>query len=130
MTRREEDDMRKKIVNLTPHPITLYVPYTLTPHDDEEITTIPPSGEVARVETLTRQTGRRLLDAPIVSHQPDRITGLPAPEEGTTYVVSLLVRQTLGLDRADVVAPDTGPGSVVRDPAGRIVGIRRWVGVE
>ena len=112
----------ENIVNLTPHPLTLYG------EKGEEIATIPASGEVARVSTIAAETGREVLGAPVVSQRPGPVTGLPDPEEGTTYVVSLFVRQALE-GRPDVVAPDTGPESAVRDGAGRIMGIRRWIGL-
>ena len=106
-------------INLTPHPVSLY-------RDEELVATFPPSGKVARVRTVTRDAGRHLL-VPVVEQTAGEVEGLPDPDGETIYIVSLFVRQALR-GRTDVVAPDTGPESVVRDADGRIIGVRRWIG--
>jgi hypothetical protein len=45
------------------------------------------------------------------------VEGLPDPQEGVCYIVSLLVQQR-GPHRSDVYRPDMGPALVVRDAAG------------
>lgn len=58
------------------------------------------------------------------------VTGLPN-DCGPIYIVSGMVLDALsasGSKRNDVFAPDTGAGAV-RDEAGRIVAVRRLVGV-
>jgi len=43
------------------------------------------------------------------------IDGLPAPEYGNIYVVSMPVAQVTGDSRVDVLAPDTGPSCIRKD---------------
>ena len=125
-----------KIVNLTPHPITIC--------DDNcsPVLTLPPSGMVARVKQERRlakvlQVIQRLDDevtmdvvmVPVVEATYGEVEGLPGPKRGVVYVVSSVVLEALKGQRDDVVAPDTGPGSVCRDENGRIIGVRflrRW----
>lgn len=114
--------MKVRFVNLTPHSINVV-------RDDGSIAlSIPPAGTVARV--TTQQTVVTQLDGiDVVRTTFGDVDGLPAPQDGTVYVVSTLVLQALkanGVDRSDVVAPDTSPASVVRDDAGHIVGVRRF----
>ena len=113
----------ERCVNLTPHDVAVCDPSGRVTH------TIPASGMVARVETVTTPTGRDILGAPVVTQAAGEITDLPDPDGETTYIVSLFVRQAIE-GRPDVVAPDTGPGSVIRDGAGQIVGVRRWIGED
>lgn len=83
----------------------------------------PASGVVARVQAtnLDRDpvAGFRLR-----SQEFGEVSGLPAPKEGTVYIVSALV---LGQckDRSDVVAPDTGPDAVREN--GQIRAVRGFV---
>ncbi len=105
------------IVNLTPHPIVLY-------RGDEPVLTVPPSGTVARVSTHQMPSGE-VDGIPVVRTSFGKVENLPERQEGTFYVVSTLVAQAVPF-RDDVIAPDTGPESVVRDEDGKIVGVRRF----
>jgi len=102
-----------KFVNLTPHEIVFGV------------NKIPASGIVARVASLPGQDlGNGLWTAP----QWGEVEGLPAPEEGTIYVVSALVAGRVGNTRDDVYSPGTGPAdNAARDQHGRIVGVTRLI---
>lgn len=105
-----------KFINLTPHGITVR-----TAGGDIEI---PASGQVARVGEQSTDAG--VLDGiPVVDCRLGQVTGLPEPVEGTVYIVSPMVSGAVK-GRSDVVAPDTGPASVVRDSDGKIVAVRRF----
>lgn len=110
-----------KLVNVTPHEIVI------RPTDGQEIR-LPPSGTVARVDTVQQDAGLAIVDdalITIVSTRFGNIVDLPPPEEGVLYVASTLVAQAAAeRGRRDVVAPDTGP-TAIRDEAGRIVAVRR-----
>jgi len=110
-----------RFINLTQHSINVV-------RDGSVVLSIPPSGTVARVATF--QTVVCQLDGiDVVRTVFGDIVGLPDPQDGVVYVVSTLVLQALkasGVDRSDVVAPDTSPASVVRDDVGQIVGVKRF----
>lgn len=97
------------LVNLTPH--TLHV------HTPGGVVTLAPSGEVARVSTVS-------VEAPPVEGLPTvvtsfgEVTGLPAPQEGVFLVVSGMVASAA--PRPDVLSP----GDLVRDESGRPVGCK------
>lgn len=80
------------------------------------------------------------ISIPYVAKTYGKIANLPEYKEGEAicYVVSfpvlLAIRAQDDTDengkrwrgRRDIMCPDTGPASVVRDKSGRIVGIRRF----
>ena len=106
-------------INLTPHPITLI------PAHGVEIT-VPPSGQVARVESAQVPVSS-VLGFPISTTCFGGVVNLPGPVEGFTLIVSGMVAQALkGKGRTDVVAPDTGL-SAERDGKGQIIGVRGFV---
>jgi hypothetical protein len=105
-----------RFINLTPHGITV--------RTDGGDVDIPASGQVARVAEQATDAG--MLDGiPVVDCRLAEVTGLPPAMDGTIYIVSPMVSGAVD-GRPDVVAPDTGPASVVRDDAGRIVAVRRF----
>lgn len=108
----------KEIVNLTAHDVTIFG------DDGEIIATIKPSGIVARIEEQSVDDGD-INGIPVVRTQYGDIKDLPDPAPGRVYIVSTIVAQQLGGKRPDVLAPDSGPGSAVRDEYGRIKGIMR-----
>lgn len=111
------------LINLTPHPITLRAA-------TGEDTVIPPSGTVARVSStpgaLETVAG---IPVPVAGVQTfGGVEGLPAPAEGTLYIVSALVLSALRGSRPDVVGPGTGPNDgAVRNERGHIVAVTRLV---
>jgi hypothetical protein len=113
--------MSLRLVNLTEHDIVVLRP-------DGQVV-IPPSGMVARVATSQREVARVTadgMDIPVVATVFGEVTGLPGPEPGVLYIASTLVAQAAArAGRRDVVAPDTGPESVVRGPDGRPTAVRR-----
>ncbi|MEM2991102.1 MAG: hypothetical protein QXQ02_07975, partial [Halobacteria archaeon] len=62
---------------------------------------------------------------PVVKTTYGEVLDLPEPEPGVFYIVSGVVLSAVGDSRQDLLAPDTGPASVVRDGDGKIVGVRR-----
>jgi hypothetical protein len=102
----------------------------LTPHDlNIAGLTVPPSGRVARVAVLQEPVGRLEVQGrpiPVVSQTYGEIEGLPEPVPGVSYLVSNVVRTVLGIERPDVLAPDTGPTGIRLD--GHIVGVTQLIG--
>lgn len=96
------------IINLTPHAIT----ETMTN------TTFAPSGTVARVSSESICAGN-INNIPVFITKFGDVQDLPAPQEGTIYIVSLLVKQA-SPDRRDLVSP----GTLVRDDKGNPVGCK------
>ena len=113
--------MDLELVNLTPHAIVLM-------HDGVS-TTVPPSGTVARVQSVP---GARIeiagLPCPAFTAPTfGAVENLPAPCAGKVFIVSAMVAaQCIGRD--DVVSPGTGPqDGAVRDESGRIVAVTRLI---
>lgn len=111
-----------KFVNLTPHVLNIV--------DDSgnTILSVAPSGTVARVATQQTVVGN-VAGIDVVRTVFGDVDGLPSPQDDVVYIVSTLVLQALkanGVDRDDVVAPDTSPASVVRNADGQIVGVKRF----
>lgn len=107
-----------KIINLTPHDVVI------VDNEGKEIKRFPKSGDVAIVKTKSVPIGE-LNGVPVVQTKYEEIEGLPDPQEGTAYIASVVVAQALNGARQDVYAPDTNPGSVVRDDKGNIIGVKR-----
>ena len=105
-----------KLVNLTPHTLNVYAADKTT-----ELFSVPSSGTV-RVATTELVVGD-LNGVPVVKTEYGACEGLPAPEDGTTYIVSILVLQALNGTRNDVVAPNTSPKAAVRSADGKILGV-------
>lgn len=117
-------------INLTPHEIVVVkpdTPSTISPDELDKwvVKRYPPSGMVARVKPVQEYVGN-LDGVPVYRTRYGDTEGLPAPSPNTMYIVSIIVLQA-NPDREDLVAPDTGPGSAVRDPDGRILGVRRFL---
>lgn len=111
-----------KLVNLTPHPITLQLP-------DGTRQTIPVGGPAARVATKTGEPysdpGLPIPVVPAPKYGP--VEGLPAPAYGVAYLVSLMVLDRVS-GRNDVFAPGTGPNDgCIRDEKGQIQAVTRLI---
>ena len=100
------------LVNLTPH--------TLNIHHPTGVVNVPPSGEVARVTTVSIRAPYPPVDGyiPTVLTSYGEVTGLPAPVAGVTYIVSGMVAGAA--PRPDVMSP----GDLVRDEKGRPIGCK------
>lgn len=109
-----------KLVNLTPHDLNVIA-------TDGTSHVIPknPDGKIARVNELRDNVNGvqgeqgQEFSLQVVSY--NQVTGLPAPEDGTVYIVSQMVVAGLianGCQRSDVVFP----GILKRNESGAIVG--------
>jgi hypothetical protein len=104
------------MLNLTPHAITI------RRADGSEVT-IPPSGQVARVNTVERNISTFEGGVPVIVRIGGAATGLP--EEGVPCLVSAMVLAAVP-GRAGVYAPDSGP-TAIRDERGQVVAVTRLV---
>jgi len=114
-SKRSVGFMEKKLVNLTPHTVTLVC--------GNKTVDIQPSGQVARVSATAQQVGTITIDGfdfPVVKTVFGDVQGLPEPAENTIYIVSTLVLSA-AQGRNDLVAPNTG--AAIRDADGKIVGV-------
>ena len=93
------------IINLTPHSICA-----------AGRPAILPSGEIARVNARTTQTGD-INGIPIMETKVTGIHGVPPVAKDTLYIVPTMVRQ-LTPDRKDLVSP----AKLLRDKNGSVVG--------
>jgi hypothetical protein len=108
------------IVNKTPHPV-IWV------REDGEKVTFPPNPPSLRTKEIV--SGPEFIggEIPLVTCRMERPAEgeLPPTIPGTWYIVSAMVA-SLYPERPDFITPDTGPESVIRDPDGRIVGVKRF----
>jgi hypothetical protein len=113
-----------KLINLTPHGLTVYGP--------AGVTEIPASGTLARVRSTTEVIGE-VDGIPVIRPEFQAIIGLPDAQPGITYLVSTIILSALkaqGTHRSDVVAPATGPNDgCIRNGAGQVQGITRLAGM-
>lgn len=109
------------IINLTPHDIKV--------RTEQGDRVFPATGEVVRVDATLEEIG--LIDGIPVSKQTfGGVVGLPKPTPDTVFIVSALVISALkaaGIERDDVVAPDTNPGRAFRDEKGLIEAVPGFV---
>ena len=106
-----------KLVNLTPHPIHIYI-------RDQRIASIEPSGTVARAEVERVGFGHISFGGrgvPIYRSVFWDVQNLPDPEEGTRCIVSRIVAEACR-DRTDLLIVD----DTVRDEHGQIIGCRAF----
>lgn len=99
------------IVNLTPHTINAV-------RKDGSVRAIAPSGAVARCASTAVEVGE-VEGIALYRTTFGEVIGLPAPEAGTVYIVSALVRAAVPT-RADVLSP----GELLRGPDGQPVGCK------
>jgi hypothetical protein len=113
-------------VNLTNKPIIILG------EENQELLRLPEGRHVVNagivvniVERHETTTGGSVKVA-TVSYQAD-ISEIPDPKKDTYYVVKYAVLKALNNSRADVVAPDTSPDSIVKDGlTGKIIGVKRF----
>jgi hypothetical protein len=95
------------IVNCTPHPITLLGV------DGEMVAEIQPSGIVPRATKTTETVAHVEINGnqiPVIVPKFGGVSNLPEPEEGTMFIVSLIVQQACP-ERTDLLIVE----DVVRD---------------
>lgn len=98
-----------KLINLTPHVIKIHNPERL-------LVALDSTDEIARVEVTTEPQGS-IGDIIIYRNTYSDVTGVPAPVDGVSYVVSAIVRLALP-NRSDVLSP----GDLLRSPEGQPIG--------
>lgn len=98
------------IKNLTPHDINI------VSQDGSPVATIPYSGTVARVRQTTVPAGT-IDGIPITRSEFGEVTGLPEPQAGIYYVVSLATAKAAA-HRDDLLVTN----QAVRDEHGNILG--------
>lgn len=86
---------------------------------------VPASGQVATCKVIPI-TQEMVGDIEIGSYEYKDPCGIPDPQEKTFYIVPYAVLRAVEGKRQDVVAPDTSPGSVVRNSRGIVDGVRRF----
>ena len=116
------------LVNLTPHALVLIAP-------DGCETVVPASGTIARVGSTPGSVQVREGFPCMVATATvfGEVTGLPAPQDGTVFIVSGLVGSALAgrVRRIDVFVPGTGPNDGARrSEAGHITGVTRLIAVS
>jgi hypothetical protein len=117
---------RVRIINLTPHELNIY------DSEGKVILSIPPPKDVPipRVQVRSEIVGEVEVDGvkiPVRRIVYGDVENLPPPEEGTIYVVSTFVTLALrekGVERRDLLSPDTNVDSAVRDSSGRVLGVK------
>lgn len=109
-----------RIINLTPHTILLETPMG---ENLKKTMEFEPSGKVARLKTETIELPEE-DNIPFVAVKYKEPEGLPQPMENTLFIVSGFVFENT--DREDLIAPDTGPDSAIRDANGNIEAISRF----
>ncbi|NFO58505.1 hypothetical protein FDB39_16980 [Clostridium botulinum] len=100
-----------KVINLTPHAVNI------VQEDNMEELMVYESEGNARVETKSVYIGCLNGYTPIFKTEYGKVTGLPKEQEGTYYIVSMLVKQALP-NRKDLLSPS----QPCRDNEGRIIG--------
>ena len=93
-----------KIINLTPHAINF------------PTMCIAPSGQIARVSCESLVVGYA-AGIPLKKSTYGEVTGLPEPQDGVTYVVSAMVRNSCP-NRKDLGSPS----ELIRDEENRVIG--------
>jgi len=106
------------IINLTPHDVKLLC-------DGKEHVFLK-SGTIARVSSKS-EFSHSVNGLPVHKTIYGEVENLPEPQEGVIYIVALLVAQVLAGTRTDIICPDTGPDSAVRDDKGLIAGVKRFM---
>lgn len=124
-----------EIVNLTPHDVVII-------QRGEVVLSIPPSGKVAKLPEQDIPAGdingipvvRKQYSAPVLIDRSDFLSKvadpatepLPTEQDGTVYIVPMLVGQQLAGQRSDICGPDFGIGGV-RTADGKISGAVGWI---
>ena len=109
------------MLNRTPHAVVVFL------GDTSPI--FPASGIVARATSLPQEPVAPLAHegAEIPCVTPPNFGGAEGIDGEEPILVSALVAPIAAKVRTGVFSPDTGPGSVVRDGQGQILGVRRLI---
>ena len=108
-----------EVINLTPHEVKVY-----NKEGKKVIFSFPPEGIPPRVKENT-VPDISIGEIKVVRKSFQSPEGLPEGKPYTYYIVPSLVAQSVP-QRRDLLVPDTGPESVIRDEKGKILGVRRF----
>lgn len=122
-------------VNLTPHDIVI------VDFEGKVVLTFPTSGEVARLEGRVEteavvRSGIGLGFLPVLidktgdGHNCYATCNLGRMKDAKNVIVSKMVADAMWEivpENITIWAPDTGPGSVVRDANGNVIGVKRML---
>lgn len=124
-------------VNLTPHDVVL------VGADGKPTRTFPASGEVLRVNfskgkkhtvEMSDGTSVTLETAPRATLSTNMLQLTGAVQSSPGWIVSSMVADAIyeSMGGIELFCPNTGPGSVVRDDSGQIVGVKEllWYSEE
>lgn len=121
---------KPQLYNLTPHSINI------CDDDGKVIHTIPSSGHNVRVDSKPQEHVEDLTlnnnKIPVFTPPSyTKVTGLPDDINGRDIIVSSITGDQFVKENLDfpqrVLVPDTGPNSCVRDEAGKILGVKRFI---
>ncbi len=109
------------MLNRTPHDVVVFAGHTSH--------IFPASGIVARATSLPQEPvapfAHEGVEIPCVT--PPNFGGAEGIDGEEPILVSALVAPIAAKLRTGVFSPDTGPGSVVRNDQGQILGVRRLI---
>jgi hypothetical protein len=97
------------LVNLTPHSVNVVGPARWNTHGDRSpLFAVPSTGQAARLCQKAISGGALLDPRTPPMRNLGKVTGLPAPEPGVLYIVSMAVaREHVPGGRSDLIAPGT-----------------------
>lgn len=110
---------KQAMLNLTPHAITLR-----TPHGD---VTFPPSGQVARVSSISAETELVVAGVPVIRTTYGPVQGLVYGDDGLLVpcLVSGMVLGRLPSGTLNAYAPATGPNDAPVRENGQVVAVTK-----
>ena len=120
---------KSRVINMTPHIITVYsgdeVSHTYPPCGEIlKSHTYPPSGETLRMNLLP------IIESGLITTYRLDETCMPPDElDNVVYIASLpylMALHAMGIERDDIVAPDTNAKGV-RNEKGVIIGVRGFL---
>lgn len=103
--------------NLTPHTVIIE-------KSNGQRIPFDPSGIVARV-AVRNVPVESLNEIPVTTALYGEVENVPDPEDGVTYIVSMLVGARLAGTREDIVGPDSGSTAIREN--GQIVAVRGFI---
>ena len=101
----------KKIINLTPHSVSIVNP------EGKIIKVFEVSGQIARCSQSTKIVGN-IDGIPLTQTTFGDVVNLPQPQKDTVFIVSRLVLNACKGVRDDLIVPN----DLVRDDKGNIIG--------
>ncbi len=110
---------------------TLYTVNIFDAAGEKIILSVEPEKTQVRVDGKIMSLGA-INGIPVITKRMGEVNGLPEKQEDVYLLVSVIVLQAIKQDgnlyeRVDVLCPDTGPESVVRNKNGQILGVRRFM---